>query len=155
MNKEFRLTGGARTAMIVVGVLCCLLVFALPVGLWVFYRLTRAKVTLSTEGLEAVNVFSSTRYAYADVARLGTFEVAVAKNGGVAGALAREKTGGNAALHLVVQTKDGKNRSFMVSSYENYQDILDEVEQRVLLPYEVVTPGAAGAFNLTWPARPG
>jgi len=152
MNREFRLTPGARTAMVVVGVLCCLLVFALPVGLWVFYRLSKAKVTLTPDGLSAVNVFSSTRFAYADVARLGTFEVAVAKGGGAAGALAREKTGGDAALHLVVQTKDGKNRSFMVSSYENMQDILDEVEQRLERPYEAVTPGAAGAFNLKWPS---
>ena len=152
MAKEFRLTPGARTAMIVVGVLCCLLVFALPVGLWVFYRLSKAKVTLTSEGLSAVNIFSSTRFDYADVARLGTFQVAVAKGGGVAGALAREKSGGDAATHLIVQTKDGKNRSFMVSGYENAQEILDEVEQRLERPYEEVTPGAAGAFNARWPS---
>jgi hypothetical protein len=151
MAKQFPLTSGARTAMIVVGVLCCLLVFALPIGIWVFYRLGKAKVTLTPEGLEAVNVFSGTRYAWTDVERLGLMQVAVAKGGGVAGAMAREKTGGDAATHLIVRTKAGDNRSFMVSSYENMLDILDEVEQRVGKPYETVEPGAAGAMGAKWP----
>ena len=151
MTKEFPLSKGARTSMLVVAVLCCLLVVAIPLGLWIFYRLSKARVVLTPEGLEAINVFGTTRFAYADVARLGTFEVAVASGGGAAGALAREKTGGNAATHLIVQTKDGKNHSFMVSSYEDWQDILDQVEQRLDRPFEVVTPGAAGAIGAKWP----
>jgi hypothetical protein len=147
MTKQFPLSKGARTAMVVVGVLLCLLVVFIPVGLFVFWRLSKAKVTLTPEGLEAVNVFSTTRFAYADVARVGTFEIAVAPGGGAAGALAREKTGGNAATHLIVQTKDGRNRSFMVSSYDDWQDILDQVEQRLERPFEVVVPGAAGAMG--------
>jgi hypothetical protein len=152
MSKEFRLTPGARTSMIVVAVLCCVLIVAIPVGIWIFYRLAKARVILTPEGLEAINVFSSTRYAYADVARLGMFTVAVASGGGAAGALAREKTGGNEATHLIVQTKDGRNHSFMVSSYENFQEILDEVEQRLDRPYEAVVPGAGGAIGAKWPA---
>jgi hypothetical protein len=152
MSKQYPLAKGARTAMLVVGVLCCLLVVALPVGLWIFYRLSKARVVLAPEGLEAINIFSTTRFAYADVARLGMFEVAMAKGGGAAGALGREKAGGDAATHLIVQTKDGKNHSFMVSSYENPQIILDEVEQRLDRPYEAVVPGAAGAFGAKWPS---
>jgi hypothetical protein len=152
MSKHFRLTPGARTSMLVVAVLCCLLVVAIPLGLWIFYRLAKARVTLTPEGLEAINVFSSTRYAYADVARLGMFTVAVARGGGAAGALARDKTGGDEATHLIVQTKDGRNHSFMVSSYENAQEILDEVEQRLDRPYEAVVAGAGGAIGAKWPA---
>ena len=151
MATEFRLSSGARTAMIVVGVLCCLLVVAIPIGIWVFYRLGKAKVTLSPEGLEAVNVFSSTRYAWTEVERLGTVEIAVVKGGGMAGAMAREKSGGDAATHLIVKTKAGENRSFMVSSYDNWQDILDQVEQRVGKPFEVVTPSAVGLMGAKWP----
>ena len=80
------------------------------------------------------------------------FTVAVARGGGAAGALAREKTGGDEATHLIVQTKDGRNHSFMVSSYENFQEILDEVEQRLDRPYEAVVAGAGGAFGAKWPA---
>jgi hypothetical protein len=152
MAKEFPLIPGARTAMIVVGVLLCLLVFTIPLGIWVFWRLSKAKVVLTPEGLVARNVFSTTQFAYGDVARLGLMQVEVTTQGGMAGALARDKVGGDGgALHLIVQTTDGRNRSFMVSSYQNAQDILDEVEQRVGKGYEVVTPGAAGAIGAKWP----
>jgi hypothetical protein len=151
MTKQYPLSSGARTGMIVVGVLCCLVLLAIPLGIWVFYRLGKAKVTLSPEGLEAVNIFSSTRYAWTDVARLGLMQVAMAKDGGMAGALARESTGGNSATHLIVKTNAGDNRSFLVSNYDEWQDILDQVEQRVGKPYEAVTPGAAGAMGAKWP----
>jgi len=151
--KQYPLTKGAKSAMVFVAVLLILLVVTIPITIFIFWRLSKAKVTLTAEGLEAVNVFSTTRFAYADVARLGTCAVAVASGGGVAGAMAREKTGGNEALHLVVQMKDGSNRGFMVSSYENHQDILDQVEQRLNMPYETVTPGVAGVLNAKWPAR--
>ena len=150
--KEFPLTKGAKSAMVFVAVLLILLVVTIPITIFIFWRLSKAKVVITPEGLTATNVFSSTRFDFADVARLGTFSVAVAKGGGVAGAMAREKTGGDEALHLIVQTKDGKNHSFMVSSYENSQDILDQVEQRLNKPYENVTAGAAGAFNAKWPS---
>lgn len=150
MIKQYPLSSGARTAMIIVGVLCCLLVVAIPIGIWVFYRLGKAKVTLSPEGLEAVNVFSSTRYAWTEVERLGTVQIAVVKGGGMAGAMAREKSG-DAATHLIVKTTSGDNRSFMVSSYDEWQDILDQVEQRVGKPYEVVTPSAVGLAGAKWP----
>ena len=150
--KEYPLTKGAKSAMVFVAVLLILLVVTIPITVFIFWRLSKAKVVITPDGLTATNVFSSTRFDFADVARLGTFSVAVAKGGGVAGAMAREKTGGDEALHLIVQTKDGKNHSFMVSSYENSQDILDQVEQRLNKPYENVTAGAAGAFNAKWPS---
>jgi hypothetical protein len=155
MDAEFRLHKGARVSLYVVGGLLCLLIVTIPIAIWVFYRAGTARVSLTAQGVKATNAFTSTSFDYSDVARLGLLKVAMAKHGGAAGALAQQRVGGNEATHLIVRTTDGKNRSFMVSSYERFQDILDEVGRRVGKPYETVAAGALGDFDAKWPQELG
>lgn len=147
MGNVFKLSSGARTAMIVVGVLSCLLIVGIPLGVYVFWRLGRARIELTSEQFIAVEMFSSTQFAWSDVARLGIFTFAVAGQG-VAGAVAREGAGGNEATHLAVKLKSGAEKRVMVSRFERWQDILDEVEQRANLPFEKLETGAIGP---KWP----
>jgi|CXWL01.1.fsa_nt_gi hypothetical protein len=152
MNAEYPMQKGARVALYVAGGLCCLLIVAIPLGIWMIVRAAKAKVYLTASGVRATNVFSTTRFDYSEVARFGLCQVALAKNQGLAGGLAQARVGGNVATHLIVQTKADKNRSFMVSSYESSQDIIDEVGRRLGMPCETVTPGAAGGiYSAKWP----
>jgi hypothetical protein len=152
MDKEYRLHSGARSANTVVGVLCCLLVVGIPLGIWVFVRAAAARVKLGAEGLSAANVFASTNWAWRDVERLGVLRVQVVTGGGIGGALARQKVGGDHATHLVAKTKDGKTRSFMVSMYENMDEILGEAERRAGKPLETLEAGMLGVGSAKWPS---
>jgi hypothetical protein len=155
VDKQYPLHKGARSALNITGVLCCVLVVGIPLGIWIFFRAASARVLLKADELEATNAFSSTGFAYRDVARLGLLKVRVVSPGGaggaIGGALARQRVGGDEATHIVVRTSDGKNRGFVVSSYENMQEIIDEVGQRVGKPYETVEAGALGIHNAKWP----
>lgn len=151
MNADYPLHKGARVALYVMAVLLCVLIVTIPIAIWVFYRVGTARVSLTPTGVKASNAFISTSFEYSDVARLGLLKVAVVKGGGVAGALAKQRVGGNEATHLIVKTNDGKNRSFMVSSYDRFQDIIDEVGRRVGKPYETLVAGVGGVFGAKWP----
>lgn len=152
MNAEFRLQKGARVSLYIAGVLCCLLIVGIPLGIWIFVRTSKARVRLTPTGVQASAVFSSTRFDYNEVARFGLCKVAVVKGQGAAGALAQARAGGDAATHLIVQTKEGRNRSFMVSSYDGMQEIIDEVGRRLDLPCETVAAGAVGGiYSPKWP----
>jgi hypothetical protein len=151
MDKAYPLHAGARSALNITAVLCCLLIVGIPLGVWILVRARAARVALSDAGLSATNVFSSTAYGWGDVARLGLLKVAVVTGGGLGGALARQKVGGDEATHIVARTGDGKLHAFMASSYENLQDIIDEVGRRAGKPFETLTPGALGVGSAKWP----
>src|SRR5688500_17523507 len=155
MDKEYPLHQGARTANRITGALCCLLIVAIPLGIWIFVRAAAARVWLKGDALKATNVFSSTGFAYRDVARLGLLKVAVVTGSGagaaIGGALARQKVGGDVATHVVAKTTDGKLHSVLVSSYENMQEIIDELGERIGKPIETLTPGALGVGSAKWP----
>lgn len=153
MSSDYPLTKGARVALYVMAVLLCVLILTIPIAIWVFFRARSARVSLTATGVKATNAFMSTSFDYSDVARLGLLKVAVVKRAGAAGALARQRVGGDEATHIIVKTNDGRNRSFMVSSYERFQDIIDEVGRRVGKPYETVLAGAGGVFGAKWPEQ--
>jgi hypothetical protein len=151
MDKSYPLHAGARSALNITAVLCCLLIVGIPLGVWIFVRARSARVALTDEGASATNVFSSTAFAWRDVARLGLLKVAVVTGGGMGGALARQKVGGDEATHIVARTNDGKLHSFMASSYESLQEMIDEVGRRAGKPFETLTPGALGVGSAKWP----
>ena len=151
MDKSYPLHEGARSALRITGVLCCLLVIGIPLGIWLFVRAGKARVALTDEGLSATNAFASTAFAWRDVARLGLLKIAIVTGGGMGGALARQRVGGDEATHVVVRLADGKLRSFMVSAYENMAEIVDVVERRTGKPCEALTPGALGVGSAKWP----
>jgi hypothetical protein len=134
---------GARSAYRFTGVLLCITILCLPFGLYILSRAKRCKVVVGPDGVTCKSVFSSCSFAFAEVRRLGVLTVPIHAVG-LAGHFARKKVGGGDALHLCAQTADGKTRRFLVSMYENHQQIVDAVSQRCNLPVETLKMGAFG-----------
>jgi hypothetical protein len=140
---ESKFHAGARSAYRFTGILCCITIIGLPFGIWMMMRAKSCKVTMTQDGLASKAVFSSCSFAFADVKRVGVLAVHI-HAGGIAGHYARKKVGGDAAIHLCIQTHAGKKKSFMVSMYENHEQFIDAVSRRCNLPVETVKMGAFG-----------
>ena len=143
---EYPLIKGARSALNIVGVLCVLLIIGIPVAIWVFVRVAGAKVVLSAQGVLAKGL-GSTQFAYNEVARLGVCRVPITAKG-LGGVLARKRVGGNEAIRLVIKNSQGKQKSFIVSSYDKCDEIMAKISERVGKPFENME---TGAFGVKWP----
>jgi hypothetical protein len=140
---ESRFHAGARSAYRFTGILLCITIIGLPFGIYILMRAASCVVTVGPDGLASKAVFSSCSFAFADVRRLGVLAVHMPA-AGIAGHFARKKVGGNAAIHLCIQTAAGKKKNFMVSMYEHHEQIVDAVSRRCNLPVETVKMGAFG-----------
>jgi hypothetical protein len=149
MATDYPFHKGARSAYNVTGVLCCLLVVGIPLGIWIFMRAAAARVTLTGTGLEAKGVFSTRKIEFADIDRLGMLKVPITAPG-IGGALARQKVGGGDGIHLVARTKDGTNWNFLASMYEGMDDIFNAVSSATGKPVEPVTAGLMGVSSTKW-----
>ena len=114
MDTEYRMHKGARTSLIIAGVLCILLVFSAPIGIWIIIRASGGKVVVTPTEL-LFKAILSMRINLQDVQRIGILKVPMANNKGLGGALAKAKVGGDTAIHLCVMTKAGKTKNFIVS----------------------------------------
>lgn len=139
---------GARTALIVVGVLLIFLIVTIPFAIYVFIRVRGGKVVVTKQGLTAT-ALGSERWSFDDVARLGVLKVPIVARG-VGGALARAKVGGDHGVNLVIRTKAGKDKKFIVSQYANWQEIIERVKQSVPVPCEEIQ---MGMFSWKWPEK--
>ncbi|MBX7101675.1 MAG: hypothetical protein K1X89_28430 [Myxococcaceae bacterium] len=146
---HYPLHKGAKVALNIVGGLLILLCVTIPVSIFVFIRVATAKVTLRRSGLDAT-LFVTTSIEFDDVARLGLLRVPVVA-GGLGGYLARQKVGGSEAVNLVVQTKAGKDKKFIVSQFENWQELVEKVKQSVSVPCEDIK---MGMLSWKWPEKP-
>lgn len=151
MNTEFRMHKGARTSLYVVGALLVLLCITVPFALWVFFRVGRAKVVLSPDGVEAQGLVTDT-VKFDDVARYGVLRVPLYARG-VGGALANMRLDNmNEGINVVFQLKSGKTVKFMVNQYERHAELLEALGKAVRVPTEALTLGALGP---KWPdAKP-
>ena len=145
-KSEYRFHKGARTALIVAGVLCILLVIAAPIGIWIIVRATGGKVVFTRGGLVAKALFS-VNIDFADVTRLGVCRFPIVARG-IGGALARYKVGGDHAINVCVMTRAGKTRKFIASMYEDHEAMIEQISRAVGRPYEELT---VGAFGVKWP----
>ena len=146
METEYPFHKGARVALYIVVALCVMLVFAIPFAIWIAIRTAGGKVVLSPSGVVAKGLLT-TEFSYADVARLGRCKAPVLAKG-IGGALAKQRVGGDNAIHVVVKLRDGKTRKFIASSYEKYEEIMSKIQQAVGRPYEELS---MGAFGMKWP----
>jgi hypothetical protein len=112
-----------------------------------FVRVAGAKVVLSARGVLAKGL-GSTQFAYTEVARLGICRVPVTAKG-LGGVLARKRVGGNEAIRLVIKNAQGKQKSFIVSSYDKCDEIMAKISERIGKPFENME---TGAFGVKWPA---
>ena len=143
----YRFHSQGRLALMIVAVLLFCLVMPAPLALWVLWRRATGRVRLSDAELEAVELGSSTRIPWSDVARLGVLKAPVMARG-VGGMLARWRMGGPVATHLFFQTVKGKDRSVVVSSFERYEEIVAEAQKRAGKPLETMKQGLLSA---KWP----
>jgi len=144
---EYRFHDGARSSLAVVAVLCFVLIVAAPVAVWVLVRRSLGKVRITPLGVVATGLGGTVTFRFDEIARLGLVEVPIVARG-IGGALVRRRVGGDKAVHLVVKTRTGETVKFIVSSYENYQDIIAQVGARAEKPYE---PVAVGLFGIKGP----
>jgi hypothetical protein len=143
---ESRFHAGARSALKITAILCCITIIGLPFGLWLWYRVTSSRLVVDATGVTA-RALGTVRVEFADVARLGVLSVPIVA-GGIAGVLARRKVGGDAALHLCFQTRAGKTRRFMVSMFDRHEEVAAAIAQRLQLPLETLSMGLMGP---KWP----
>jgi len=84
----FKMKSGWRKMMYLAGVLCCLPVVTIPVGIWIFVMARRACIAVADRGF-VVKSFTIRAYAYEDVERFTPLSLDIhVSGGGLVGALA-------------------------------------------------------------------
>jgi len=152
MNEvaEFPFHKGAKGALYVVAVLLIVLVVTIPVAIYCFFRIGKAKVTISRTGVRAEGLILTDSFEFADVARLGLLKVQLAARG-LGGALANAKLGGlGYGMNVVVETRSGKTIKFISNQYERHEELIAKIKQSVSVPCEQIE---MGVFKMKWPDR--
>jgi hypothetical protein len=138
---------GAKTAVTVVGVLLCVLIITIPIGIYIIIRASGGRVEVTQEGLTAKSI-GTKKFRFSEVSRLGVCHAPV-QAGGIGGALARKKVGGDVGVNMCFMVGK-KTKVFIASMYENHQQMFDQVSQILGKPVEEVT---IGALKLKWPEQ--
>ena len=145
---KYRYTGTYRKFMIFAGVLVCLLIITLPLGVWLIYIGVRGRVEVGPEGLVARHI-RTRRIQFADIERFGIMTVAVRGQGILGALIARKIHGGKTAQHLVFKdAKTGKTWTLLLGIYEKKDELRGLIEQRVNAETEMVHQGMLGP---KWP----
>ncbi len=148
-TTEFRMHKGARTSLYVVGALLTLLCVTFPFALWVFFRVGRAKVVLSADGVEAQGIITDT-VKFDDVARFGVLRVPF-HGRGVGGVLANMRLDNQGeGVNAVFQLKNGKTVKFLLNQYERHKELLEGLSRSLRVPTETLTLGLMGH---KWPDK--
>ena len=137
---------GAKSAMTITGVLVCLLIITLPIGIWLIIRGRAGRVVLDDSGLH-VRMLFSVRVRWDEISRIGLL-INPVPGLGIGNILARKKVGGAEAVNLCLKTKAGRTRHFIVSMYENWQEIVSHVEDHIGNECETLSQGLGGP---KWP----
>ena len=146
MDKEFPFHKGARVSLKIVGVLLICIVIAAPIGIWILWRVSQAKLKITATGVSA-GALTTTSFDFAEVDRIGICKVPIVARG-IGGALAKYKVGGDHGINLCVMLKNKKKKQIIASMYEDYQTALDAVSAAVGRPYETLE---VGLFGIKWP----
>jgi hypothetical protein len=145
-RTEFPLHGGAKAAYTVVGVLLCLLIITIPVGIYIIVRGRSGFVRLSGDAILA-RAIGSKRISLTDAQRVGVCRVPIIAKG-IGGYLAKRKCGGEEGVNLCVMDGRGKTRKFIASMYVDHPQIIDHATRTTGRLLEEVR---LGAFGLKWP----
>lgn len=134
---------GARRILTACG---CLIMFLPPISIYFFLR-GRVEVS-AREIAERSLVGTHARLQPDDVTRLGVLIVPLP--GGIGGVGGRIKVRGDVGVNLCWKDGRGRNRSILVSMYEEPDDILAAAQRLTGLPLEHVE---MGTWGMRWPAR--
>lgn len=149
MTPEYPFHKGARTALVVAGVLLCVLCLTIPVGLYFIWRVLKGGVTLTSSGVQ-VNGLTNDSFEFADVQRLGLLRVPMVARG-IGGILANMRLDNQGyGLNLVVKLRNGKERKFLLNQFERHQELTERITKASPVPVEELTMGILGP---KWPEK--
>lgn len=150
MTTEFVMHKGARTALTIMAVLMLLLCVTIPLSVWIFIRLGRAKVTVKPDGLEASAILSDA-VQFDDVERFGVLRIPLAARG-LGAVIANMKLDNmGEGVNLVFRLKStGKDVKFLANQYERHAELIELVTKSVRVPCETIPMGLLG---WKWPER--
>jgi len=143
----YNLHKGAKSALTVVGILLCILIITIPVGIYIIVRISGGRVEVTQEGLTA-KAIGTKKFRFSEVNRLGVCNVPIIARG-IGGALARKKVGGDVGINMCFMIGK-KTKVFIASMYENHQEMFDQVSKILGKPVEEVT---VGALRFKWPEQ--
>lgn len=135
---------GAKRLFAILGILCCLLVFLLPMGVVLLVMAFRSRVELDDDSLTAVGLRTVTMRR-GEVERVGVLRVQIR------GLLLRIKVGGGEGVNLCWIDRAGQSRRVLLSTFERCGEILAHAAGLAGCPVETLTVGALGP---KWPERP-
>lgn len=143
----YNLHKGAKSALTVVGILLCILIITIPVGIYIIVRVSGGRVEVTQEGLVA-KAIGTKKFRFSEVNRLGVCHAPV-QAGGIGGALARKKVGGDVGINMCFMIGK-KTKVFIASMYENHEQMFGQVSKILGKPVEEVK---IGALRLKWPEQ--
>lgn len=138
---------GAKSSLTLVGVLLCVLIITIPLGIYILIRASGGRVEVTQEGLTAKAV-GTKKFRFSDVNRLGICHAPI-HAGGIGGAMARKKVGGDVGVNMCFMIGK-KTKVFIASMYENHEQMFDQVSKILGKPVEEVK---IGALRLKWPEQ--
>ncbi len=143
MTTTYTFSPSVKKMFTIASVLMALLGVTLPLAVYFFVMSRSAKLVRDAEGFTVSGLGLSSRWNFRDIARLGTLTVDV-----IGGGPLTELNGGARAVNLVGRTKGGKTLKFMLSRFERWEEILEDIQRETQLPLESVRPGVVG---VAWP----
>ena len=147
---EFPFHKGAKGALYFVAVLLIVLVITTPFALFMFFRIGRAKVSISKTGVKAEGMMLTDTFEFSDVARFGLLKIPLA-GAGIGKVIANAKLAGlGYGLNVVVETRSGKTIKFIANQYVKHDEMIEKIKQAIPLPCEEIS---MGMFKMKWPER--
>lgn len=143
MTNSYSFAPQVKSAIVIFAVLLCVLVVTIPGAVYLLVKRSSARLEVSDEGLEVSGLGGRQRWKFAELERIGLLSIQVT-GGGTGAGLGHKINGGSPAVNLCARTKKGKTRKFMISRFENYEEILGRIEQASGLRLERVGMGAFG-----------
>ena len=121
-----------------------ILIITIPFSIWFLTKARNGKLVFDEGGITVFGLgLSKSQWLWADIERIGTLERRL-PSAGIGGVIAAKMSGGNVALNVCAAKKSGKTRFFMVSRYQDYQEIVERITKASGLPLETVTQGLGG-----------
>ncbi len=149
MAMDFKMHKGARTALNISGGLLLLLCVTIPVAAWIFWRVSRAKVSLTSSSVIAEGLLTDT-VNFDDVERFGVLRVPLMARG-LGAVLANMKLDNmGEGVNVVFKLKNGNDVKFIANQYERHAELIDELARRVRVPKETLS---MGLVSHKWPER--
>ena len=132
-GRVFRVKSGWRKLQIFAGLLCCLMIITIPLGIWIIVRARKARIGLTAEGF-AFTYLTTVAYRWSDIESFTLVGMNASMFGGglvgvaTAAAVKKKTQGLKGPLRFTLK---GKKRLFMIPAHtiENSMEMAREMER--------------------------